>query len=178
MCQIQISFFCFNPFHSTDLFLYPLKTSENLWYSIVSRGYSKKTVAWNGKRSWRNNSGFLISHCCNCDVSILFNFLKVAFTLKLTRPYCSQNGQTHVGNFAAILQNFKAFFTIWWTLGVSGFTFNTTIERSFEEKVLKFFFDNSLIKQLSFTLENFWTTISIRQKNNWGTRMGILCKIP
>ena len=22
-----------NPFHATDLFLYPLKTSENLWFS-------------------------------------------------------------------------------------------------------------------------------------------------
>ena len=29
----------FNPFHATDLFWYPLKTSENLWYSDVFRGY-------------------------------------------------------------------------------------------------------------------------------------------
>ena len=31
-----------NPFHATDLFWYPLKTSENL------RGYQKRSVAWNG----------------------------------------------------------------------------------------------------------------------------------
>ena len=27
-----------NPFHATGLFLYPLKTSENLWFSDVIRG--------------------------------------------------------------------------------------------------------------------------------------------
>ena len=37
-----------NPFHATDLFWYPLKTSENLWFSDVFRGYQKKSVAWNG----------------------------------------------------------------------------------------------------------------------------------
>ena len=31
------------PFHATDLFLYPLKTSEN-----VFREYQKRSVAWNG----------------------------------------------------------------------------------------------------------------------------------
>ena len=25
-----------NPFHATGLFLYPLKTSENLWFSVFS----------------------------------------------------------------------------------------------------------------------------------------------
>ena len=29
-------------------FLYPLKTSENLWLSDVFRGYRKRPVAWNG----------------------------------------------------------------------------------------------------------------------------------
>ena len=28
-----------NPFHETGLFLYPLKTQENQWFSDVSRGY-------------------------------------------------------------------------------------------------------------------------------------------
>ena len=37
-----------NPFHDTDLFRYPLKTSENLWFSDVFRGYQKRSVAWNG----------------------------------------------------------------------------------------------------------------------------------
>ena len=36
-----------NPFHATDLFWYPLKTSENLRFSDVFRGYQKRSVAWN-----------------------------------------------------------------------------------------------------------------------------------
>ena len=34
--------FVFNPFYATGLFLYPLKTSENLWFSdvfLVGRKY-------------------------------------------------------------------------------------------------------------------------------------------
>ena len=34
------------PFHPTDLFLYPLKISENIWFSDVSRGHRKRSVAW------------------------------------------------------------------------------------------------------------------------------------
>ena len=30
-----------NPFHAARLFLYPLKTSENLWFSQDLRGYRK-----------------------------------------------------------------------------------------------------------------------------------------
>ena len=37
-----------NPFHATDLFLYPLKSSENQTFSDDFRGYRKKPVAWNG----------------------------------------------------------------------------------------------------------------------------------
>ena len=36
-----------NLFHATGLFPYPLKTSENLWFSDVFRGYRKRLVAWN-----------------------------------------------------------------------------------------------------------------------------------
>ena len=39
-----------NPFHATDLFLYPRKTSENLRFSDVFRGYRKRPVAWNMSR--------------------------------------------------------------------------------------------------------------------------------
>ena len=39
-----------NPFHQTGLFLYPLKTSENLWFSVVFRGYRKRSVVWNELR--------------------------------------------------------------------------------------------------------------------------------
>ena len=34
-----------NPFHATGIFRYPLKTSENLWFSDVFRGYQKMPVA-------------------------------------------------------------------------------------------------------------------------------------
>ena len=36
-----------NPSHATGLFLYLLKTSENLWLSDVLRGYRKKPVTRN-----------------------------------------------------------------------------------------------------------------------------------
>ena len=34
----------FNPYQATDLFWFPLKTSENLWFSDVFRGYQKRSV--------------------------------------------------------------------------------------------------------------------------------------
>ena len=37
-----------NPFHATDLLLYPLKTSENQRFSDVFRGYQKRSVVRNG----------------------------------------------------------------------------------------------------------------------------------
>ena len=36
-----------NSFHVTGLFLYPLKTFGNLWFSDVFRGYRKRLVARN-----------------------------------------------------------------------------------------------------------------------------------
>ena len=36
-----------NLFHTDDIYLYPPKTSENLWFSDVFRGYRKRPVAWN-----------------------------------------------------------------------------------------------------------------------------------
>ena len=36
------------PFHATDLFWYPLKTSENQGFFYVLRAYQKRSVAWNG----------------------------------------------------------------------------------------------------------------------------------
>ena len=50
----------FNPFYATGLFLYPLKASENLWFSDVFKKYRKRPVAWNGLRPifpwYRNRS--------------------------------------------------------------------------------------------------------------------------
>ena len=33
-----------NPFHAAGLFLYPLKTSGNLWFSYVFKGYRKRPI--------------------------------------------------------------------------------------------------------------------------------------
>ena len=38
----------FNPFHTTGLFRYPLKTSENQRFPDIFRGYRKRPVTWNG----------------------------------------------------------------------------------------------------------------------------------
>ena len=34
-----------NQFHATGIFRYPLKTTKNLWFSVVFRGYRKMPVA-------------------------------------------------------------------------------------------------------------------------------------
>ena len=36
-----------NPFHVTGFFLYPLETFENVWFSVVFRGYRKRPDKWN-----------------------------------------------------------------------------------------------------------------------------------
>ena len=45
---VTVSLSFFKPFHATGLFLYPLKTSENFWFSDGFRGYKNRPVAWNG----------------------------------------------------------------------------------------------------------------------------------
>ena len=44
--SIKTTLICFNPFHVTGPFLYPLKISENR-RSDIFRGYKKRPVAWN-----------------------------------------------------------------------------------------------------------------------------------
>ena len=71
-----------NPFHATDLFWYPLKTSENLWFSYVFRGYQKRSVAWNVLIFFQNQ----------IDASL--NFLKflreiIVFVLSWVLDNCS-----------------------------------------------------------------------------------------
>ena len=55
-----------NPFLATDLFWYPLKTSENqrFRFSDVFRGYQKRSVAWNGLKDWQTvtSDNFWKSH--------------------------------------------------------------------------------------------------------------------
>ena len=54
VCQV------FNPLHLIGLFLYPLKTSVNLWFSGVFREYyRKRPVALNGLVSWNKS----VTHC-------------------------------------------------------------------------------------------------------------------
>ena len=48
LCRILRLQIFLNSFHTTDLFWYPLKTSENIWFSDVFRGYQKRSEAWNG----------------------------------------------------------------------------------------------------------------------------------
>ena len=48
LLQSLIFFMWLNPFHINFPFLYPLKTSENVWFSGVLRGYRNETLAWNG----------------------------------------------------------------------------------------------------------------------------------
>ena len=43
-----IQIFYISSFHANAPFLYPLKTSENIWFSDVFREYRNETLAWNG----------------------------------------------------------------------------------------------------------------------------------
>ena len=43
-----------NQFYATDLFWYPLKTSENQGFSDVFRGYQKRLVTWNELKEKQN----------------------------------------------------------------------------------------------------------------------------
>ena len=50
----MVSILNLNPFNVTDLFLYPLKTSENLWFVMFSGGIEKdKWHKWVNQRSWK-----------------------------------------------------------------------------------------------------------------------------
>ena len=43
-----VLYYSFKPFHTDSLFLLPLKTSENLWFSDISRAYGKRPLLENG----------------------------------------------------------------------------------------------------------------------------------
>ena len=83
-----------SPFHATGLFLYPLKTSENQKFSDVSRGFKKRSMAWNGLM-WNQQS----SICWKC-------FQKV----KMSENQISKLP----GNILKNSSNFKSFsYPIW-----------------------------------------------------------------
>ena len=49
-----------NPFSTNVSLLYPLKTSENLWFSDVFRGYGSGTLVENGLKRWLLKSATLL----------------------------------------------------------------------------------------------------------------------
>ena len=53
-----------NPFLSNATFLYPLKMSENLWFSDVFRGYRNMTLDKNGLRIVLNSKNVKGSVIC------------------------------------------------------------------------------------------------------------------
>ena len=57
------------PFHNAGLFLSPLKTSEDCWFSDVFRGYKKTPVTWNGS-PWHLCVLLYYSHKTNLLTSI------------------------------------------------------------------------------------------------------------
>ena len=68
---ISESSISFNPIHVTDLFLYPLTTSENIWFSDIFRGHRKRSVAWNGLSSF--NKVIIGNPPCNADECFYIN---------------------------------------------------------------------------------------------------------
>ena len=80
--------------YATDLFRYPLKISENIWFSDVFRGYWKIPVAWNELKYFvpvmsdssmktstlKNNSENMVTLFKNASLSNLSRiFLKSGF---------------------------------------------------------------------------------------------------
>ena len=67
-------------------FLYPLKTSEKLWFSDVFRGYRKRSVAWKGLKSI-----FLLRRKLSIDLQVKcfdwFIYEDIEMGLKLKRRW-------------------------------------------------------------------------------------------
>ena len=74
-CREEVSLRCINPYHVTDLFWHPLKTSENLWFSDVFRRYQKS-----GMQRLR-------THVVDCRF-VLNNDLENTFDILYQPRYC------------------------------------------------------------------------------------------
>ena len=62
LCDYYFHNFCrhfINPFYATFLFLHPLKTSKNLWFSDIFRRYRKRSVTCNGLKTTYIQRNFL-----------------------------------------------------------------------------------------------------------------------
>ena len=60
---------CFNPFHATYDFIYPLKITENLRFSVIFRGYIKRSVTGNAV-IWFVNLCVFLAHIYLFNVNI------------------------------------------------------------------------------------------------------------
>ena len=78
-----------NPFHVTGSFLYPLKTSENIWFSDVFRGY-RKTSGMELVNGWAR----IIKHSLP-QKSFTFTFTDT-HTHAHTHTHTHTHTQTHI----------------------------------------------------------------------------------
>ena len=101
-CQIPSGF---NSFNDTSLFLYPLKTSENLLFLDVFRGYRKKPLSWNGLMRRKIRVGQLFIRTCvfqwvrNVSFSENFGYVLKGWPVRCPRflrdKEMSQNAMEH-----------------------------------------------------------------------------------
>ena len=67
ICKISITTISYWPFHATGLFLYPVRITENLWFSNVFRGHRKIPLEWkrmiiqSSKVAWRRPGIFIVN---------------------------------------------------------------------------------------------------------------------
>ena len=112
-----------NQFHAAGLFLYPLKTPENLWFSDIFRGYKKRLVAWNGwrlvlffelvqsgvrKKTWtwflNEHMGWFIQYVCK-----IFRKTNISYPRIRTRTcvYQGVGNSSFSENFANVLNEWS-----------------------------------------------------------------------
>ena len=87
-----------NLFHATDLFLYLLKKSENIWFSGVFRGYRKRPVAWNGlmyQLFFRTPNLLLLLYPLPLIKSMTCSFAIRFFSQSLVMRYRALNNAPH-----------------------------------------------------------------------------------
>ena len=93
VCQLLI-----NPFHAAGLFLYLLKTSENIWFSDVFRGYRKRPVAWNGlvyQLFFRTTNLLLLLYPLLLIKSMTYSLAIRFFSQSLVMRYRALNNAPH-----------------------------------------------------------------------------------
>ena len=87
-----------NPFHAIGLFLYLLKTSENLWFSDIFRAYRKRPVAWNGlmyQIFFRTTNLLLLLYPLLIIKSMTYSFAIRFLSQSLVMRYSALNNPPH-----------------------------------------------------------------------------------